>query len=151
MPAAYFILRNNLNCDKFFVNFIMELSFNKLKRKDIICVTDGKNLGKICDAVILYPENMLGGYFVTGSKGFKLTKQELFVPVANIVKIGEDVILVNLEEEDRVPKPCGKKQKGNCPPKNCCPPPQNCQPQNSANTCPPPSNGAGRISYDEYE
>lgn len=123
----------------------MEISFNKLKQKDVISVTEGKHLGKVCDVVILYPENRVKGYFVTGCKGFRLTRHDVFIPVANIIKIGEDVILTNINE-----KPC-KPTEPKCPPAN---PPQNnaCPPKNMFPPCPPECFPPDtRRSYDEYE
>ena len=93
----------------------MELSYNVIKKLDVVCLNDGKNLGRVCDLVFLYPENRVKGFFVTGGKGFRFARQEEFIPITSVTKIGEDVILVKREE---------KKEK--CPPRrerNCCPPP----------------------------
>ncbi|MGN0814369.1 MAG: PRC-barrel domain-containing protein [Candidatus Coproplasma sp.] len=117
----------------------MEVSFNDLKKLDVICVTDGKNLGKVCDVIFLWKENSIKGFTLTGGKGFRFTKQEVFVPVANVIKIGEDVMLIKSDEKKK-PDDCpphGKHKKGSdcnpCPP---CPP---CPPFNS------------RRDFDEYE
>ena len=102
----------------------MELSFQSLKQKDVISVTDGKNLGKVCDVTVSFPETDWLGITVPGCKGFKFTnKHEQFIPVSQIVKVGEDAVLV--KTEDKKP-PCP-------PPKDKCPPP-----------CPPPPNGHRR-------
>lgn len=103
----------------------MELSFQQLKQKDVISVTDGKNLGKVCDVSVSFPECDWLGITVPGCKGFKFTnKHEQFIPVNQIVKVGEDAILVKTEDKkDCPPKPPR-------PPKDKCPPP--CPP------CPPP-------------
>ena len=45
--------------------------------------------------VLCYPENKWIGLVVPGGKGFS-RKQELFLELRQIVKIGEDVILVNV-------------------------------------------------------
>ena len=103
----------------------MELSFSQLKQKDVVSVTDGKNLSKVCDISLTFPDNNWLGITVTGCKGFKLTnKKELFIPVGEIVKIGQDVILVKTGEK----KPDCKPPKEDCrppkrPPDPCCPPP----------------------------
>lgn len=121
----------------------MELTFNSLRKKDVISVSDGKNLGRVFDVAFLFPENKIKGFFVTGCKGFKFTKQEIFIPVGNVIKIGEDVILTNVNEKkppEKGPAPCPPP----CPP---CPP--QCPPP-----CPPPKGGFGgdgRRNYDEYE
>ena len=53
----------------------MEFTFSQLKQKDVINLTDGKNLGKVCDITFSYPENNVLGITVTGCKGFRFSKQ----------------------------------------------------------------------------
>ncbi len=85
---------------------------------DVVSVNEGKNLGRVCDIAFFYPESTVKGFFVTGSKGFHLSKSEIFVPIRQVVKIGEDVILVNAGDKPLPPdKPCPP-----CPPKPCPPP-----------------------------
>lgn len=84
----------------------MELSFSELRAKEVVNTLDGRKLGKVCDIVLCYPENRWLGIVVPGSRGFGFKKNDLFIELKNIVKIGEDVVLVN------VGLPC--KQKGNC-------------------------------------
>ena len=111
----------------------MEFTFSQLKQKEVVNINDGKNLGKVCDLTFTYPENNVLGFTVTGSKGFKLTKQDQFIPIKNVVKIGSDTVLV---------KTGGKHEdKDNCPPPRPPKPPHACPPP-----CPP-----DRRSYDEYE
>lgn len=116
----------------------MEFSFSQLKQKEVVNLGDGKNLGKVCDITVTFPENNVIGITVTGGRGFRLTRGDMFIPVASIVKVGEDTILVKLGGKDKNP-PSG------CPPHDCpppCPPPRgNCPPR-------PPHD---RRSYDEYE
>lgn len=109
----------------------MEVVFSELKQKEVINVADGKHLGKVCDLKFSFPEGRVFGVSVTGCKGFKLTKQELFIPLKSITKIGEDAVLVNLND---APPPPAPPQSQNCPPPFCPPPP----PQS-------------RRSLDEYE
>lgn len=125
----------------------MELSFSNLKQKEVISVGDGKNLGKVCDISLSFPDCNWLGITVSGCKGFKLTnKREEFIPVNQIVKIGEDAILVKPYEK---PAPCPP-PKDNCPPP--CPPPcpPNRPPHNRPNS---PNNfqGGDRRDYGEYE
>ena len=129
----------------------MELSFSSLKQKEVISVSDGKNLGRVCDVTLSFPDCSWLGITVPGSKGFKLTnKGELFIPVNLIVQIGEDAVLVKTEDK-RPPMP---------PPKEKCPPPQ-CPPQ-CPPPCPPPNprpqnnhpnnfQNGDRRDYGEYE
>jgi YlmC/YmxH family sporulation protein len=74
----------------------MEYSFSELRAKEVINTQDGRKLGKICDVILCYPENRWIGFVVPNGRGFGFKKQELFLELKNIVKIGEDVILVNI-------------------------------------------------------
>lgn len=103
----------------------MEVLFSDLKQKEVINVSDGKHLGKVCDLTFIFPEGKILGFTVTGCKGFRLSKQEMFLPIKCVVKIGEDAVLINLNDN---------------PPPPHCPPPQP--------HCPPPQS---RRSLDEYE
>lgn len=112
----------------------MEFTFTQLKQKDVINLADGKNLGRVCDITVSFPENNVLGITVTGCRGFRLSKQEVFIPIKQVVKIGEDSVLVRQEQRPPCPPPAPP---NNCPPKH--PPAQ-------PNNCPP-----DRRSYDEYE
>ena len=74
----------------------MELSFLELKRKEVINTVDGKKRGRVCDIVFCYPEARVLGFVVPGSKAFGFKKEEYFIDLKNIVKIGSDVVLVNV-------------------------------------------------------
>ena len=122
----------------------MELSFHHLKQKDVINISDGTNLGKVCDISVSFPECNWLGITVPGCKGFKLTnRREQFIPVNLIVKVGEDAILVKTEQ----PKPPCPPPKDKCPPP--CPPPkprkQKNYPENFSNS------NQDRRDYGEYE
>lgn len=103
----------------------MEFSFGKLKKLDVISLSDGKNLGKLCDVTLTLPEGKVLGFYASGCKGFKLGKSEVFIPVCNITKIGEDAILVKTDKKAHKPP---------------CPPPPFC------------GNGrSGDRNFDDYE
>ena len=124
----------------------MEVNFSSLKQKDVINLNDGKNMGKVCDISFSFPENCVLGFTVTGCNRFKFSKQEVFIPIKNVVKIGKDAVLVKFGEKEGKPDGPPPPPKNNCPPP--CPPPyppDNCPPHN----CPPPR--PDRRSYDEYE
>ena len=74
----------------------MELTFSQLRTKDVINTQDGKKLGKVCDIVLRHPENCWMGLIVPGNRGWTAKKNGLFIDFKHVVKIGEDVILVNL-------------------------------------------------------
>lgn len=92
----------------------MELSFSQLKTKEVINTQDGRKLGRVCDIVLCYPENRWIGIVAPNGRIFGLKKNGLFIELKNIVKIGEDVILVNIG----LPK---KQSRRGCAP--ACPPP----------------------------
>ena len=100
----------------------MELSFSQLRAKEVINTQDGRKLGKVCDIALCYPDNRWIGIVVPGSRGFCSKKNELFIELKQIVKIGEDVILVNVGMPQNR---CGKRkggfadcQNGPCPAPN---------------------------------
>ena len=73
----------------------MEISFSELRAKEVVNTQDGRRLGRVCDVVLCYPDNRWIGLVVPSGRGFG-KRQELFLELKNIVKIGEDVILVNV-------------------------------------------------------
>ena len=88
----------------------MEVSFSQLRAKEVINTQDGRKLGRVCDVLLCYPENRWIGLIVPSGRGFG-KKQDLFLELKNIVKIGEDVILVNVGfPRDR------NEKRGPCPP-----------------------------------
>lgn len=109
----------------------MEVSFSQLRTKEVINTQDGRKLGRVCDVVLCYPENKWIGLVVPGGKGFS-RKQELFLELRQIVKIGEDVILVNVGFPRS--QKCDKRGHGTC----VSPPP-------------PPNYGQQGRNFEEYE
>ena len=106
----------------------MELTYNQLKSRDVINVADGKCLGRIIDVKFRFPQGVIIGIYVPGRKtcGIRLfDKSEIFIEESKILKIGGDVILVDLKCADSCapsvnlvpPKPPKSKH---CPPP--CPP-----------------------------
>ncbi|MBO5240309.1 MAG: YlmC/YmxH family sporulation protein [Clostridia bacterium] len=104
----------------------MELSFSQLRTKEVVNTQDGRKLGRVCDIVLCYPENRWIGIVAPNGRVFGAKKNGVFIDLKNIVKIGEDVILVNI----------GAVCKGGKRPNGCPPPPH---PHNE------------RRSYEEYE
>lgn len=97
----------------------METSFLSIKQKDVVNVKDGKKLGRTTDIVFTFPEGKVMGIIVPGCKGFSFSKNELFIDLRNIIKIGEDTVLVEIASS---PKPIkgGKRQSCDI----CEPPPK---------------------------
>lgn len=136
MSAAYIYIR-------------MEYTFTQLKQKEVIDISNGKNLGKVCDALFSIPENNLLGITVTGGKSFLLARKEIFIPICSVTKVGEDTILVKAEDKNSDKEQKAESVKHECGRhNNCCPPKYDpCNddcPQKNEKT-------VHRRSYDEYE
>ncbi|MBE5747585.1 MAG: YlmC/YmxH family sporulation protein [Clostridiales bacterium] len=122
----------------------MELSFSDLRTKEVVNTQDGRKLGKVCDVALCYPENRWLGIVVPGGKGWIGKKSAVFIDLKSIVKIGEDVILVN------VGLPCERK-KGK---RGCPPPPMPPSPPAPYPPYPPQRNSAGQggeRNFDDFE
>lgn len=76
----------------------MEYNLNDLKKKRVINVADGKDLGKITDVVITYPEGKVKGIIVPGKKSGIFFSGELIINFRCVERIGDDTILVKLCE-----------------------------------------------------
>ena len=77
----------------------METSFCELRGKEVINIIDGKRLGKIIDIVFDVNCNRVLGFVVPSqNKSWNIFKssEDIFIPVQDICKIGEDVILVKV-------------------------------------------------------
>ncbi len=74
------------------------MRLNELQAKDVISVKTGKNLGRIMD-IELNIEGFITGIVIEERGLFKLFfrgNNKLNIKVKDIVKIGDDVILVNV-------------------------------------------------------
>lgn len=77
---------------------VKQFTFTDMSKKAVINVADGRELGHVCDMVF----NNCGavqGFVVPGKKSFlkSITSADsVFIPWNKIVKIGSDVILVQL-------------------------------------------------------
>lgn len=95
----------------------MELTFSALRAKEVINTQDGKKLGKVCDVVLTTPDNRWVGIVAPNNKSWGWKKNGLFIDLKCIVKIGEDVILVNVG----LPQKCTNKAPA-CDVPSCTPP-----------------------------
>ena len=89
-----------------------ESSFCELRQKEVINLDDGRRLGRIVDIVFELPSGKILGFTLPGVKKFFSFKpvSDIFVPYDNILKIGEDVILIELNPPSVVPV-CGAEAK----------------------------------------
>lgn len=75
-----------------------QYTFQEISSKRVINMADGKELGHVCD-MIFTSCGRITGLVVPGKKSFfkSFTSNEnLFIPWNNIIKVGSDVILVEL-------------------------------------------------------
>lgn len=112
----------------------MELSYSELSKRDVINVADGRCLGRIIDLSLSFPRGVLTGITVPGRRNRGLfsffDKSRIFIEVNKIIKIGGDVILVDLRCADTCAPNVkvgdnGKRVEhspNHCPPPNPCPP-----------------------------
>ncbi len=75
------------------------MSISEFQIKDVVDVSSGKKLGTIGDIDINVTSGKIQAIIIGGTgkmMGFFGKEEEMIVPWRNIVKIGEDVILVRL-------------------------------------------------------
>ncbi|PCK21577.1 YlmC/YmxH family sporulation protein [Bacillus pumilus] len=75
------------------------ISISEFQIKDVVDVSNGKKLGTIGDIDINVTSGKIQAIIIGGTgkmMGFFGKEEEMIVPWRNIVKIGEDVILVRL-------------------------------------------------------
>lgn len=78
------------------------LKISEFQTKDVVNVSDGKKLGTVVDLEIDLQQGRVDAIICPGhGKFFGLFSggKEIIIPWRNIVKIGEDVILVRIDEE----------------------------------------------------
>lgn len=75
-------------------------TFNELREKEIINICDGARLGRICDLELDDCTGQICSIVVPGPPkwlGIIKSTEELVIPFCKIQKIGDDVILVDIE------------------------------------------------------
>lgn len=75
------------------------MNISDFQIKDVVNVSNGKKLGKIGDIDINVTTGKIQAIVIGGTGkvfGFFGKEEEIVIPWRNIVKIGEDVILVRL-------------------------------------------------------
>ena len=74
----------------------MEITFNELKEKEVINVADGKRLGRVEDVIFDKDESKVLGVVIPGERKFFKKREDVFIPIEELRRIGEDVILVKI-------------------------------------------------------
>ncbi|WP_044896111.1 YlmC/YmxH family sporulation protein [Bacillus alveayuensis] len=78
------------------------MNISEFQTKDVINVADGKRLGNIDDIDINVTNGKIQAIIITNQGkvlGFFGRGDEIVIPWRNIVKIGEDVILVRIDHQ----------------------------------------------------
>lgn len=74
----------------------MEITFNELRAKEIVNIYDGKRLGRAQDIAFEKETGKVLGIIVPGLSKFLRKADDIFIPIEQIRRIGDDVILVTL-------------------------------------------------------
>ena len=86
----------------------MCIKFTDLQCKEVICISDGRRLGYICDAKVEVPEGTITAIIVPGPCSFFGLwgrRDDFVIPWRCIKRIGPDIVLVDIKpEECRVPR-----------------------------------------------
>lgn len=78
----------------------MKIEYCDLKQKDVVAITDGRKLGRIIDMLIECASGAILGIILPANRGFSVfrTGEDCYIPWNKIVKIGDDVILVDISD-----------------------------------------------------
>ena len=73
----------------------METSYTQLKEKEVINLNSGKRLGRIIDIMFDNQTGKVQGILLPGDRKLFHKSDDIFVPLQNLYKIGDDVILIS--------------------------------------------------------
>ena len=75
------------------------MTFSELRKKDVICIGDGRVLGRVTDLELDAASGQIRALIVPGSTGvsclFHGEKSQASIPWQQIACIGDDVILIS--------------------------------------------------------
>ena len=81
----------------------MSVKFSDLQCKEVICVSDGRRLGFVTDALIEMPEGKICAIVVPGPcryLGVAGRHDDFVIPWDCIKRIGPDIVLVDVKPEE---------------------------------------------------
>jgi YlmC/YmxH family sporulation protein len=81
------------------------VKISEFQIKDVVNVSDGKKLGNIGDIEINVHSGKIEDIIISGAGkilGFFGKDEDIVIPWKNIIKIGEDVILVRYKDNDEM-------------------------------------------------
>lgn len=79
------------------------MKMSELRCKEVICLSDGRRLGFVCDLELEVPEGCVRSIIVPGPcrfLGLFGRKDDFVIPWCAIKRIGPDIILVDVKPED---------------------------------------------------
>ena len=79
----------------------MEISFLDLKTREVVNVYDGRKLGRVIDVVFENGSGKILGIVVPGDKKIFRRADDIFIPLEKIKRLGNDVILVGIQFDER--------------------------------------------------
>ena len=82
----------------------MDVSFNELRSKEIINLSDGSRMGHMIDLIFNNETGTVLGLMVPGEKRFFKKSEDFFIPLEKVRRIGDDVILVRVDIDSYVNK-----------------------------------------------
>ena len=84
------------------------ITYQELKKKDVVDVDTGKNLGRVQDLILLERNLNATKIVVPGKKNGFLACETIEISTQNLVRIGDDAILVSLKKRPEPPcePPC---------------------------------------------
>ena len=82
----------------------MEMSFNELRNKEIVNLTDGAKMGRMVDIVFNSESGRVLGVMLPGEKRLFKKSEDIFIPLEKIRRIGNDVILIRFESVNNLNK-----------------------------------------------
>ncbi|MDD4002906.1 MAG: YlmC/YmxH family sporulation protein [Clostridia bacterium] len=90
---------------------ICDVTYSELRIKDVVNICDCKKIGRIVDVVIDLKTGIVKGIVVPGSKRLSIFRapEDIFIPWRNILRIGNDVILIKIAP--KISKDCSSDDK----------------------------------------
>ncbi len=83
----------------------MGISFRELTKKTVVNLVTGARLGYVCDMTFDFKTGCVLGFILPEKGVFK--KEETFIPLKDVEKIGEDVVFVRVNSGESE-EPCKK-------------------------------------------
>ena len=90
------------------------ITYQELKKKDVVNIDNGKNLGKITDLVLSENNFQILKIIVPGKKNGFLNCETFEISTKDVKKIGDDAILVSFKKLEHNPCEPPRQEVGEC-------------------------------------